>query len=145
MLQWEGMTYAVSSSLAPLQYLVLLTGTSGFCDRSYSELQILHQGHTWHLLFSCSHATGPSSNVIWRPTANSKVCSPCLLQVPLLLLANKDRGRAEGRSPELFHKDLDASGRECCCLSETPTVLERSEAQGFSSDAPQCSCLAFPD
>lgn len=52
------MTHAVFSSLAPLQYLVLLTGTSGYWNRNYSELQILHQGHTWHLLFSCSHAKG---------------------------------------------------------------------------------------
>lgn len=139
------MTHAVSSCLAPLQYLVLLTGTSGFWNTIYLELQILHHGYTWHLLFSCSHATGPSSNLIWRLTVSSKACSPRLVCVPSLLLANKDRGRAEGRRPELFHKDLDVSGRECCCLPEILTVLARSEAQGFRSDGLQCSCLAFPD
>lgn len=62
-----------------------------------------------------------------------------------MLPANKDRGRAERRRLKLFHKDLDVLGKECCCLSEIPAVLERSKAQGSSSDGLQCSCLALPD
>lgn len=112
----------------PLQYLVLLTGTSGYWNRNYSELQILHQGHTWHLLFSCSHAKGLFQSCL-KSRSQQQGVQPEFGLGPII--APGWQGQRESRKEiELFYKDWDLSGRECWCLSETSALLEGSQAQG---------------